>query len=130
MRSIGWFVVLRYFAPRRVCPAYELMVLRVVVNMSVLPRLERSAAHKLLVLAGGIRWQRWRLVVRECTGQVRKKPGVGVRSLWTLWEVAAKAKESPRDAMFAYIFPNVDLFFNLRAYGRGTSIAGSFYCYR
>ena len=68
MRPIGWFVVLRDFAPRRVCLAYELMVLLVVVNMSAFPRLEGSAAHKLLVLAGEIRWQRWQLVVRECTG--------------------------------------------------------------
>ena len=68
MRPIGWFVVLRDFAPRRVCPAYELMVLCVVVNMIGFPLLERSAAHKLLALAGGIRWQRWQLVVRECTG--------------------------------------------------------------
>ena len=57
------------------------MALRVVVNVSDRPRLERLAAHKLLVLAGGIRWQRWQLVVRECTGQVGKKPGFGVRSL-------------------------------------------------
>ena len=68
MRPIGWFVVRRAFAPRRVYLANELMALLVVVNMSVIPRLERSATHKLLVLAGGIRWQRWQLVVRECTG--------------------------------------------------------------
>ena len=48
------------------------MALRVVVNVSVLPRLEKPDIHKLLVLAGGIRWQRWQLVVRECTGLVEK----------------------------------------------------------
>jgi hypothetical protein len=67
MRHVGWFVVRRAFAPRRLYGEKELMALLVVVNMSDIPRLERLAAHKLLVLAGGIRWQRWMLVVRECT---------------------------------------------------------------
>jgi hypothetical protein len=68
MRHAGWFVVRRVFASRRLYDAIKLMALRVVVNMSDIPRLERLAAHELLVLAGGTRWQRWRLVVRECTG--------------------------------------------------------------
>ena len=68
MRPAGWFVVRRAFAPRRLYGEKELMALLVVVNMSDIPRLERLATHKLLVLAGGIRWQRWLLVVRECTG--------------------------------------------------------------
>ncbi len=72
MRPPGWFVVLRDLAPRRVCHVKELMALRVVVNMSDLPQLERSATHKLLVLAGGIYFLRWPLIVRECTGYVGK----------------------------------------------------------
>ena len=68
MRHAGWFVVRRAFAPRRLYYEKELMALLVVVNMSVIPRLERLVAHKLLVLAGGIRWQRCQLMVRECTG--------------------------------------------------------------
>ncbi len=68
MRSAGWFVVRRAFAPRRLYDEKELMALIVVVNMSDIPRLERLVAHKLLVLAGGVRWQRWHLMVRECTG--------------------------------------------------------------
>ena len=68
MWSAGWFVVRRAFAPRRLQDAKELMALHVVVNMSDIPRLSRLAAHKLLVFAGGIRWQRWQLVVRERTG--------------------------------------------------------------
>jgi hypothetical protein len=68
MRPVGWFVVRRAFAPRRLYNAKELMTLLVVVNMSDIPRLERLIAHRLLVLAGGIRWQRWQLVVRERMG--------------------------------------------------------------
>ena len=68
MRPPGWFVVRRAFAPLRLYDEEELMALLVVVNTSDIPRLEWLAAHKLLVLAGGIRWQRWQLVVRECTG--------------------------------------------------------------
>jgi hypothetical protein len=45
----------------------ELMALLVVVNMSDIPRSEGLVAHKLLVLPVGVRWQRWQLVVRECT---------------------------------------------------------------
>ncbi len=56
MRPAGWFVVCRAFAPRRLYDAKELMALLVVVNMSDIPRLERLVAHKLMVLAGGIRW--------------------------------------------------------------------------
>ena len=48
--------------------ANELMTLLAVVNMSDIPRLERLAAHKVLVLADGITLQRWLLVVRVCTG--------------------------------------------------------------
>ena len=55
MRLAGWFVVRRAFALRRVYDEKELMALLVVVNMSVISRLERLVAHKLLVLAGGIR---------------------------------------------------------------------------
>ena len=68
MRPAGWFVVRRAFAPRRLYDGKELMALLVVVNMSDIPLLERLAAHKLLVLAGGIRRRRWQLMVRECTG--------------------------------------------------------------
>ena len=68
MRPIGWLVVRRAFVQRRVCPAYELMAFRLVVNTIDIPRFERSATHNLLVLAGGVRWQRRHLVVRECTG--------------------------------------------------------------
>ena len=64
----SWFVVRRAFAPRRLYVAKELMALLVVVNMSDIPRLKRLVAHTLLMLAGGIRWQRWQLVARECTG--------------------------------------------------------------
>ncbi len=67
MRPTGWFVVRRAFAPRRLYDAKEFMALLVVMNVSDPSRLDRLAAHKLLVLAGGIRWQRWQLVVRECT---------------------------------------------------------------
>ena len=38
MRHAGWFVVLRAFAPRRLYDEKELMALRVVVNMSDIPR--------------------------------------------------------------------------------------------
>ncbi len=55
------------------------MDLHVVVNMSDIPRVERSATHKPLVLVDGVRWQRWKLVVREWMGEVGKKPGFGVR---------------------------------------------------
>ncbi len=58
MRLAGWFVVRRAFAPRRLYDAKELMTLLVVVNMSAPSRLDRLAAHKLLVLAGGIRLHR------------------------------------------------------------------------
>ncbi len=68
MLPIGWLVLRRAFAPRRVCHAYELMPFRLVVNLSIIRRLERTATHRLLVLAGDIRWQRWQLVVRERTG--------------------------------------------------------------
>ena len=68
MRSAGWFVVRCAFAPRRLYDEKELIALLVVVNMSDIPRLEGLVAYKLLVLAVGIRWQRWQLVVRECTG--------------------------------------------------------------
>ena len=68
MRLAGWFVVRRAFAPRRLYGENEFMALLVVVNRSVIPLLKRLLAHKLLVLAGGSRWQRWLLVVRECTG--------------------------------------------------------------
>ena len=68
MRPTGWFVVRRAFAPQRLYGEKELIALLVVVNMSVIARLERLATHELLVLAGGIRWQRWQLMVRECTG--------------------------------------------------------------
>ena len=68
MRHAGWFFVRRAFAPRLLYDEKELMALLVVVNMSDIPRLERLVAHKLLVLAGGVRWQRWPLIVRECTG--------------------------------------------------------------
>ena len=68
MRPAGWFVVRRAFAPRRLYDEKELMALLVVVNMSAIPRLERLVAHKLLVLAGGVHWQRWQLMVREWTG--------------------------------------------------------------
>jgi len=68
MRPAGWFVVRRAFAPRRLYEAKELMALLVVLNMSDIPRLKELGAHKRLVLAGGVRWHRWQLVVRECTG--------------------------------------------------------------
>ena len=68
MRPTGWFVVRRVFAPRRLYYEKELMALLVVVNMGVSSPLDRLVAHNLLALAGGIRWQRWQLVVRECTG--------------------------------------------------------------
>ena len=68
MRPAGWFVVRRAFAPRRLHCEEELMALFVVVNMSIFSHLDRLVAHSLLVLAGGIRWQRWQLVVQECTG--------------------------------------------------------------
>jgi hypothetical protein len=68
MRPAGWFDVRRAFAPRRLYDEKEVMALRVVVNMSDIPRLRWLAAHKLLVLAGGVRWQRWQFMVRECTG--------------------------------------------------------------
>ena len=68
MRHVGWFVVRRAFAPRRLYDEKELMTLRVVMNISDIPLLEWLATHKLLVLAGGVRWQRWQLMVRECTG--------------------------------------------------------------
>ena len=55
MRPAGWFDVRRAFAPGRLYDGKELMTLLVVVNMSDIPRLERLEAHKLLVLAGGIR---------------------------------------------------------------------------
>ncbi len=61
-------VARRAFAPRRLYDAEELMALLVLVNTSAPSRLDRLATHKLLVLAGGIHWQRWKLVVRECTG--------------------------------------------------------------
>jgi hypothetical protein len=68
MRPPGCFVVRRAVAPQRLYDAKELMALLVVVNMSDIPRFESLVAHKLLVLAGGIHWQRWHMVVRECTG--------------------------------------------------------------
>ena len=68
MRYAGWFVVRRAFAPRRLRGEKELMALLVVVNMGISSHLDWSATHRLLVLANGIRWQRWLLVVRECTG--------------------------------------------------------------
>jgi hypothetical protein len=62
------FLVRRGFAPRRLFDGKELMTLLVVVNMDISSRLDRSAAHKLLVLAVGIRWQRCQLMVREYMG--------------------------------------------------------------
>ena len=59
MLHAGWFVVRRAFAPRRLYGEKELMALLVVVNMGVSSHLDRLAAHKLMILAGGIRWQRW-----------------------------------------------------------------------
>ena len=59
MRLAGWFVVRRALAPRRLYDAKELMALLVVVNISDIPLLEWLVSHKMLILAGGIRWQQW-----------------------------------------------------------------------
>jgi len=58
MRPAGWFVVRRAFAPRRLYGEKELVALLVVLNMGVSSQMDRLTAHKRLVLAGGIRWQR------------------------------------------------------------------------
>jgi hypothetical protein len=55
MRPAGWFVVRLAFTPRRLYDEKELMALLAVVNMRDIPRLKRLVAHKLLVLAGGVR---------------------------------------------------------------------------